>query len=100
MGLLTSKPNPSFNVHGVLHLDDDDQMLPVEKEIRELASSLQLVKDEQSYLVVRERVHRDTCESTNSRVKWWAVLQIALLLAACGWNVHYLKSWFEVKRVL
>lgn len=33
-------------------------------------------------------------------MKWWAVLQIVLLLAVCGWNVHYLKSWFEVKRVL
>lgn len=88
-------------------------MGPVEEEIRDLASGLQLVKDEQAYLVVRERVHRDTCESTvsslssggtnskqNSRVKWWAVAQIGLLFAMCAWNVHYLKSWFEVKRVL
>ncbi|BEI81334.1 hypothetical protein CcaverHIS002_0204940 [Cutaneotrichosporon cavernicola] len=90
----------SFNVHGVMHIDDEEQMAPVEREIRNLASGLQMVKDEQSYLVVRERVHRDTCESTNSRVKWWAIVQIILLLGVCGWNVHYLKSWFEVKRVL
>lgn len=45
---------------------------------------------------------RTTSELTpqNSRVKWWAVAQIGLLLAMCAWNVHYLKSWFEVKRVL
>ncbi|BEJ11987.1 hypothetical protein CspHIS471_0204470 [Cutaneotrichosporon sp. HIS471] len=90
----------SFNVHGLMHIDDEEQMAPVEREIRNLASGLQMVKDEQSYLVVRERVHRDTCESTNSRVKWWAIVQIILLLGVCGWNVHYLKSWFEVKRVL
>lgn len=57
---------PRFNVHGVMHVDDDEQMAPVEREVRNLASGLQMVKDEQSYLVVRERVHRDTCESTVS----------------------------------
>jgi hypothetical protein len=55
----------SFNVHGVLY-SDTDEMGPVEEEIRDLASGLQLVKDEQAYLVVRERVHRNTCESTVS----------------------------------
>lgn len=55
----------SFNVHGVLY-SDQDEMGPVEEEIRDLASGLQLVKDEQAYLVVRERVHRNTCESTVS----------------------------------
>lgn len=49
-----------------MHLDDEEQMAPVEREVRDLASGLQMVKDEQSYLVVRERVHRDTCESTVS----------------------------------
>lgn len=48
--------------------------------------------------------YRDTdtaaCESTNSRVKWWAIVQIVIVVSVCLWNVHYLKSWFEVKRVL
>lgn len=39
---------------------DDEQTAPVEQEIRSLSSALQLVKDEQAYLVVRERVHRDS----------------------------------------
>ncbi|KAI9639537.1 putative COPII-coated vesicle protein [Dioszegia hungarica] len=90
----------SFNVHGVLFVGDEEKIAPVEREIRELSSSLQLVKDEQAYLVVRERVHRDTAESTNSRVKWWAIAQSIILFSLCAWNVHYLKSWFEVKRVL
>ncbi|OWZ60417.1 COPII-coated vesicle protein [Cryptococcus neoformans] len=90
----------SFNVHGQLYMGDDEQIAPVEQEVRDLSAGLQLVKDEQAYLVVRERVHRNTCESTNSRVKWWSIAQIVILLAVCGWNIHYLKSWFEVKRVL
>jgi hypothetical protein len=55
--LLTSL---SFNVHGVLYVGDDEHIAPVESEIRELSSGLQLVKDEQAYLVVRERVHRNS----------------------------------------
>ncbi|RSH81533.1 p24 complex component [Saitozyma podzolica] len=90
----------SFNVHGVLYVGDDEHIAPVESEIRDLSSGLQMVKDEQAYLVVRERVHRNTAESTNSRVKWWAIVQTVILFSVCAWNVHYLKSWFEVKRVL
>lgn len=60
-------PNvPSFNVHGILFLGDDEPIAPVEVEIRELSNRIQMVKDEQAYLVVRERVHRNTCESTVS----------------------------------
>lgn len=49
-----------FNVHGVIYIPDDGHVAPVEKEIRELADSLQDVKDEQEYIVVRERVHRNS----------------------------------------
>lgn len=36
----------------------------------------------------------------NDRVKWWSIIQAGLLIVICAWNVHYLKSWFEVRRVL
>lgn len=50
----------SFNVHGVLYIEDEGHIAPVEKEIRSLSSALQAVKDEQEYIVVRERVHRNS----------------------------------------
>jgi hypothetical protein len=43
-----------------LYVGDEEKIAPVEREIRELSSTLQLVKDEQAYLVVRERVHRNS----------------------------------------
>ena len=52
--------NLRFNVHGVIYIPDDGQTAPIEKEIRALADSLQDVKDEQEYIVVRERVHRNS----------------------------------------
>ncbi|TFK74428.1 supernatant protein factor, C-terminal domain-containing protein [Pluteus cervinus] len=94
----------SFNVHGVIYVGEDvngaEVVAPIEREIRLLAAGLQTVKDEQEYIVIRERTHRNTAESTNTRVKWWSVLQAIMLFAVVGWQVYYLKSFFEVKRVI
>ncbi|KAJ7667727.1 emp24/gp25L/p24 family/GOLD-domain-containing protein [Mycena polygramma] len=91
----------SFNVHGIIYVGEDaDVVAPIEREIRTLANGLQSVKDEQEYIVVRERTHRNTAESTNSRVKWWSVLQAIVLFLVVGWQIYYLKSFFEVKRVI
>lgn len=54
----------SFNVHGVLFVGDEEHIAPVEQAIRDLSTGLQLVKDEQAYLVVRERIHRNSESST------------------------------------
>jgi len=88
----------SFNVHGIMYVEDDAHTAPIEKEIRALSSALEAVKDEQEYIVVRERLHRDTAESTNDRVKWWSITQTGLLVLVCGTQVYYLKRTFEVKR--
>jgi len=90
----------SFNVHGVMYIEDEGHVAPIEREIRALSSSLEAVKDEQEYIVVRERLHRDTAESTNDRVKWWSIIQAGLLVAVCAWQIFYLKRFFEVKRVI
>ena len=63
----------------------------MEREIRSLAQGLMSVKDEQEYIVVRERTHRNTAESTNARVKWWSVLQAVVLFSVVAWQVYYLK---------
>lgn len=39
-------------------------------------------------------------ESTNDRVKFWSILQTVMLIAVCGWQIFYLKRFFEVKRVV
>jgi ABC-type xylose transport system permease subunit len=68
-----------------------DVVAPIEREIRTLSNGLQEVKDEQEYIVVRERTHRNTAESTNARVKWWSVLQAIVLFLVVAWQVYYLK---------
>ncbi|KAJ1599766.1 hypothetical protein NDA14_001990 [Ustilago hordei] len=90
----------SFNVHGIIYVPDGGDMLPIEKEIRDLAAGLQAVKDEQEYLVIRERVHRNTAESTNTRVKWWSIIQGFILVAVCSCQIYFVKRQFEVRRVV
>ncbi|KAJ1033069.1 hypothetical protein NDA16_000348 [Ustilago loliicola] len=90
----------SFNVHGIIYVPDEGDMLPIEREIRDLAAGLQAVKDEQEYLVIRERVHRNTAESTNTRVKWWSIIQGFILIAVCSCQIYFVKRQFEVRRVV
>ncbi|WFD05838.1 p24 complex component [Malassezia vespertilionis] len=81
----------SFNVHGVLYLTEDEGLIPAERELRDLANNIQMFKDEQQYLVMRERIHRNTAESTNSRVKWWSIMQTMLIVATCGFQIYFVK---------
>ena len=69
---------------------------PPTKTVRRLSEALAQVKDEQSYIVVRERVHRNTAESTNARVKWWSIFQLAVLIGEGVFQVWWLKRFFEV----
>lgn len=64
--------------------------------MRQLNELVSQVKDEQGYIVVRERTHRNTAESTNARVKWWSIFQILVLGANGAFQVWWLKRFFEV----
>jgi hypothetical protein len=62
----------------------------------QLSELLTQVKDEQGYIVVRERTHRNTAESTNARVKWWSIFQLGVLIGEGVFQVWWLKRFFEV----
>ena len=64
--------------------------------VKQLTELLSQVKDEQSYIVVRERTHRNTAESTNARVKWWSIFQLGVLIGEGIFQVWWLKRFFEV----
>ncbi|KAK4993570.1 p24 complex component [Elasticomyces elasticus] len=91
----------SFNVHGIVYVPESEAPQdPLEKEVRQLSELLAQVKDEQSYIVVRERTHRNTAESTNARVKWWSIFQLGVLIGEGVFQIWWLKRFFEVKRVV
>jgi hypothetical protein len=42
----------------------------------------------------REAEFRDQSETTNSRVVRWTMIQLAVLSAACAWQLSHLRSFF------
>ncbi|KYK55617.1 endosomal P24B protein [Drechmeria coniospora] len=91
----------SFNVHGVVFVSESDLPTdPIESEVRRLSDLLAQVRDEQQYIVVRERTHRNTAESTNARVKWWNLFVIGVVIGESLFQVWWLRRFFEVKRVV
>jgi hypothetical protein len=66
--------------------------------VRHLSELVAQVKDEQSYIVVRERTHRNTAESTNARVKWWSLIQVLILVGEGVFQVWWIKRFFEVRQ--
>jgi hypothetical protein len=70
----------------------------IERSIVRLEEGLMEIRDEQQYLRTRERIHRDTAESTNARVMYWSIFESGLLVLMGLGQVFYLKRCFEVTR--
>jgi hypothetical protein len=77
-----------------------EHIVPLQNSVHELATAIQTISTEQRYLKMREQAHRNTNESTNSRVLWWGVAEIAMLILAGVWQVFYLRRIFEQKRAI
>jgi hypothetical protein len=91
----------SFNIHGVIYVDiNDPDNDSLDAAVRRLSVLTTEVKNEQSYIVVRERTHRNTAESTNDRVKWWSIFQLAIVAFNSVFQIYYLKRFFEVKSIV
>lgn len=69
-------------------------------QIRELAGTLTSIKHEQEYMNVRDSLHREINESTNSRVVLWSTFEALVLVLMTVGQVYYLKRFFEVRRVV
>jgi p24 family protein beta-1 len=92
-----SSKEVSFNVHGIVYVSESDAPQdPLEQEVKKLSELLAQVKDEQQYIVMRERTHRNTAESTNSRVKWWNLFVIGVVIGESVFQVWWLRRFFEV----
>ncbi|KAF2484322.1 transmembrane emp24 domain-containing protein 2 precursor [Neohortaea acidophila] len=91
----------SFNVHGMVYVPEHEMPSdPLEIEVRQMSDLLAQVKDEQGYMVIRERNHRNTAESTNARVKWYNIFQLGIVIGEGFFQVWWLRRFFEVKRVV
>ncbi|CAR23318.1 Endosomal protein P24B [Lachancea thermotolerans] len=87
----------TFNIEGTIFVDPNDPKSDsLDGAVKQLSRLTKELKNEQSYIVIRERTHRNTAESTNDRVKWWSVFQLGVVIASSLFQVYYLRRFFEV----
>ena len=77
-----------------------EKLKPVETELRRIEETVNEIVTEMEYLRVREQKLRDTNESTNERVKWFAFGTIGMLVGLGAWQLVYLRSYFRSKHLI
>ncbi|KAL8932247.1 MAG: hypothetical protein Q9211_006432 [Gyalolechia sp. 1 TL-2023] len=77
-----------------------EKLKPVETELRRIEELVTEIVTEMDYLRTREQKLRDTNESTNERVKWFAFGTMGMLVALGGWQVVYLRAYFRSKHLI
>ncbi|KAK6358995.1 vesicle coat component [Orbilia brochopaga] len=77
-----------------------EKLKPVEIELRRIEELVGEIVTEMEYLRTREQKLRDTNESTNERVKWFAFATISTLIGLGAWQVVYLRSYFRSKHLI
>lgn len=73
-----------------------EKLKPVETELRRIEEVVAEIVAEMDYLRGREQSLRDTNESTNERVKWFAIATMGMLLSLGTWQVIYLRAYFRL----
>jgi hypothetical protein len=77
-----------------------EKLKPVEAELRRIEETVGEIVTEMDYLRAREQKLRDTNESTNERVKWFALGTMAMLVGLGAWQVVYLRAYFRSKHLI
>ncbi|RDK43592.1 G-protein comlpex beta subunit CpcB [Aspergillus phoenicis ATCC 13157] len=73
-----------------------EKLKPVETDLRRIEEMVAEIVSEMEYLRAREQKLRDTNESTNERVKWFAFGTMGMLVGLGAWQVVYLRAYFSV----
>ncbi|KAI9710704.1 MAG: vesicle coat component [Bogoriella megaspora] len=77
-----------------------EKLKPLETELRRIEELVAEVVSEMEYLRGREQKLRDTNESTNERVKWFAFGTMGMLVGLGAWQVVYLRAYFRSKHLI
>ncbi|KAK9330032.1 emp24/gp25L/p24 family/GOLD-domain-containing protein [Lipomyces starkeyi] len=77
-----------------------EKLKPMELELRRIEESVDEIVTQMDYLRQREQRLRDTNESTNDRVKFFALGTLFSLLGLGLWQVAYLRQYFRSKHLI
>lgn len=72
----------------------------MDTELRRIEENVNEIVTEMEYLRMREQKLRDTNESTNERVKWFAFGTMGMLAGLGAWQIVYLRAYFRSKHLI
>lgn len=75
-----------------------EHLTELELEIRRLNDKMNDIRKEQLYQREREIAFRNTSESTNSRVRYWSIIQMLVMVLAGAFQIYHLKRYFKSKK--
>mmetsp|Transcript_65823 Transcript_65823/g.130471 ORF Transcript_65823/g.130471 Transcript_65823/m.130471 type:complete len:198 (-) Transcript_65823:244-837(-) len=84
----------------LIQLAKTEHLTPIEERIKNLHESLNAVRDLQDQMREQDEAQSKMTRSTRSWLLWFTVIEAVVLLTVTGWQNLYLKSFFEVKRVV
>lgn len=103
--IIDAGPNPSRQVELSIDIGADardwdaikvqEKLKPVEADLRRLEAMITEIVAEMDFMRAREQKLRDTNESTNERVKWFAFGTMGMLIGLGVWQVVYLRAYFR-----
>jgi len=88
----------AFNFRTTTLEEKDYRYAGLDTELHELHEGLDLLRDHQSYMNQKERVHQDALEGINQKVIFWTVLEAVVVVLMAFWQIHYISTFFETKR--
>ena len=84
----------------LIKLAKTEHLTPIEQRIKSLHESMNAVRDMQDQMREQDEAHHKMTRSTRSRLLWFTLAEAIVLVSVSLWQILYLKSFFEIKRVV
>jgi len=68
---------------------------PIVDSIIKIADSVEIIEQQQHHGRIREQNHRDSIETTNSRIQWYSLIESFLLIGITIAQLQYIRNWFK-----
>ncbi|KAL7633761.1 UNVERIFIED_CONTAM: hypothetical protein RMT77_015715 [Armadillidium vulgare] len=81
-------------------LGEAAKLKPLEVELQRLEDLSESIVQDFAYMREREQEMRDTNESTNSRVLYFSLFSLCILIGLATWQVLYLRKFFKAKKLI
>ncbi|KAI8848527.1 emp24/gp25L/p24 family/GOLD-domain-containing protein [Chytridium lagenaria] len=78
----------------------DQKLKPMEQELYRLERLAERVVADMNELKIREEEMRNVNESTNERVVWFSTFSIIVLISLGGWQIWYMRKFFQSKKLI